>query len=53
MTLVIENVEEKYVEAFKGLAKGVHARVRELEAKPTGDCARRLGSARRRGRLGS
>ena len=35
MTLVIENVEEKYVEVFKALAKGVHARVREVEAKPT------------------
>lgn len=34
MRLVIENVEEKYVEVFKALAKGVHASVKETHKKP-------------------
>lgn len=34
MTLVIENVEEKYIEAFKALAKGAHASVKETHKKP-------------------
>ena len=33
MTLVIENVKEEFVPAFKGLAKGVQAKVRAKKTR--------------------